>query len=212
MAIRERRGRGRQAEARRNDDAVLEAARIVFATQGPDAPMSAVAAQAGVGMGSLYRRFATKAEMLNFLCEASLRQQIEIAEAALSLPDPLAALGLYVTGCVEHRVGVFTLLAGEIIPAAQTRALALEAHGLLERIVTRARGAGVLRPDVGGVDIYRLVELFSRRSFGDPAADQRLVVLVLDGLRAPGRTALPGDQPTWAEYARPWQDSPARHA
>ncbi|HLK01838.1 MAG TPA: helix-turn-helix domain-containing protein [Streptosporangiaceae bacterium] len=208
MQIRERRGRGRQAEARRNDDAVLEAARIVFATQGPDAPMSAVAAQAGVGMGSLYRRFAAKAEMLDFLCEASLRQQVEIAEAALALADPLGSLTSYVTGCVDLRVGVLTLLAGEVTPSAGTRALALEAHSLLERIVTRAQGAGALRADVGGVDIYRLVELFSRRSFADPAAHQRLVALALDGMRAPGRTALPGDEPTWADYARQWQGQP----
>ena len=191
---------------------MLEAARVVFATQGPDAPMSAVAAQAGVGMGSLYRRFATKAEMLDFLCEASLRQQAEIAEAALALPDPLAALAAYVTGCVELRVGVFTLLADQVTPSAGTRALARQAHGLLERIVTRAQGAGGLRADVSSVEIYRLIELFSRRRPGEPQAHQRLVALALDGMRAPGCTALPGDQPTWAEYAREWQDPPTRPA
>lgn len=204
VRIGERRGRGRQAEARRNDDAVLAAARVVFATQGPDAPMSAVATQAGVGMGSLYRRFATKAEMLDFLCEASLRQQVEIAEAALDLADPLESVSAYVRECVELRVGVLTVLAGEVTASDGTRSLAQRAHALLDRIVTRAQSAGVLRADVGTVDIYRLIELFSRRGFADASAHQRLVALALDGLRAPGLTALPGATPTWAEYGRQW--------
>ncbi|HJZ28613.1 MAG TPA: helix-turn-helix domain-containing protein, partial [Streptosporangiaceae bacterium] len=51
---------GRQAEARRNDLVVLEAARDVFSAQGADAPVSAVADRAGVGIGTLYRRFGSK--------------------------------------------------------------------------------------------------------------------------------------------------------
>src|SRR5260370_12102862 len=55
---------GRQAQARRNDLAVLEAARDVFSVQGADAPISAVAERAGVGMGTLYRRYGSNAELL----------------------------------------------------------------------------------------------------------------------------------------------------
>lgn len=209
MQFRERLGRGRQAEAKRNDGAVLAAARLVFATQGPDAPMSAVAAQAGVGMGSLYRRFATKTEMLDFLCEASLRQQIDAASVALEVTDAFGALAAYVAECVELRVGVLALLADEVTVSAPIRALAQEAHLLLDRIVTRARSAGVLRDDISAVDVYRLIELFSRRQFGDPSAHQRLVALALDGMRAPGAGALPGDPPTWREYVRRWERPPA---
>jgi len=59
---------GRQAEARRNDLVVLEAARDVFTALGADAPISAVAERAGVGMGTLYRRYGSKTELLQHLC------------------------------------------------------------------------------------------------------------------------------------------------
>ncbi len=59
---------GRQAEARRNDLAVLDAARDVFSAQGAGAPISAVAERAGVGMGTLYRRYGSKTELLQRLC------------------------------------------------------------------------------------------------------------------------------------------------
>src|SRR5216683_12372 len=82
-----RSARGRQAEARRNDQAVLDAARLVFAVHGPDAAVSAVASAAGVGMGSLYRRYTSKEHLLQQLCLDSLAQQIAAAEAALAGGD-----------------------------------------------------------------------------------------------------------------------------
>jgi AcrR family transcriptional regulator len=173
-------------------------------------------------MGSLYRRFPTKTDMLAYLCQTSLQQQIDVAEAALAEPDSLAALTSYVTTCIELRVGVLSLLAGGIPVAAETRALGQRAHRLLELIVTRAQRAGVLRADISGVDIYRLIELFSRRQLSDPLATERLVTLSLDGMRAPGHSPLPGERPSWAEYARRWEpglaapdpqpDSPPDHA
>src|SRR2546423_12608043 len=77
--------RGRQAEARRNDRAVLDAAREGFAVHGPDASVAQVAAQAGVGMGSLYRRYPTKEALLQHLCRTSMLQQVTVAEQA---PEP----------------------------------------------------------------------------------------------------------------------------
>src|ERR1700722_4204909 len=68
--------RGRQQEAARNDRRVLDAAREVFATQGWDAPVSAVAERAGVGMGSLYRRYGSKTELLQRLCVVAMEQNI----------------------------------------------------------------------------------------------------------------------------------------
>src|SRR5580700_9164196 len=65
---------GRQADARRNDRAVLDAARDVFAAQGAGAPISAVAERAGVGMGTLYRRYGSKTELLQRMCVLAMEQ------------------------------------------------------------------------------------------------------------------------------------------
>src|SRR5215216_4877897 len=88
---------GRQAEARRNDRLILEAAREVF-VEDPDAPISAVAERAGVGIGALYRRYASKEELLRRLCSEGLRRYIAEAEAALARRRrPLGGLrGLHV--------------------------------------------------------------------------------------------------------------------
>ena len=76
---------GRQAEARRNDLAVLEAARDVFTAQGAGAPVSAVAERAGVGMGTLYRRYGSKTELLQRLCLLAMEQTVAAAEASWAM-------------------------------------------------------------------------------------------------------------------------------
>src|SRR5919107_4104663 len=82
---------GRRAEAARNDQRILDAAREVFVAD-PDAPIAAVAKRAGVGIGALYRRYASKEELLRRLCAEGLQRYIAEAEAALAdQGDPWAA-------------------------------------------------------------------------------------------------------------------------
>jgi len=183
---------------------VLDAARLVFAVHGPDAPVSAVAAEAGVGMGSLYRRYASKDELLRHLCQASMEQQVTIAERALaSGGEPWDALSGFIRTCVAARVGAFASVAGTIPVTAGMRATAQRAHELLERLVSRAREAGAVRRDIGSVDIHQFIELFSRRVPGD-AGCQRLLAIGLDGLRCPPAEPLPGSPASWNSYARRW--------
>ena len=203
--LRQHRGRGRQAEARRNDRVVLDAARLVFAVHGPEAPMSAVAEAAGVGMGSLYRRFASKAEMVQHLCEVSLAQQVSAAENALAgSGGPWQALAGFIGECVSFRAGVFASMAGTIPVTPAMTASAQRAHALLERLVMAAHEAGALRADAGPVDVHYLIGLFSRRPPDDDQAYARLLGIALDGLRAAGGRPLPGSPPDWAGYARRW--------
>src|SRR5215469_7818659 len=96
---------GRQAEARRNDLVVLEAARDVFAARGAAAPISAVAERAGVGMGTLYRRYGSKTELLQRLCVLAMEQTLAAADKALRTCDPWTALAGYVEACVDLRSG-----------------------------------------------------------------------------------------------------------
>jgi AcrR family transcriptional regulator len=197
--------RGRQAEARRNDRAVLDAARLVFAVQGPEAPVSAVAAAAGVGMGSLYRRYSSKEALLQHLCQASMEQQIATAEACLgSGGEPWDALARFVETCVLFRAGAFTSIAGTIATTAAMNATAQRAHELVERLVRAAQRAGTLRQDVGSVDIHQLIELFSHRRPDDDGAHQRLLAIALDGLHTAGQRRLPGSTPTWKSSVQRW--------
>jgi AcrR family transcriptional regulator len=206
--------RGRQAEARRNDLAVLEAARDVFTALGADAPVAAVAERAGVGMGTLYRRYGSKTELLQRLCVLAMEQAQAAAEEALNADDPWAGLAGYITACIELRAGALASLAGQIETTAEMRRTAQHGMARMADIVARAHRDGSLRPDATAMDVTWLIEQFSRRAPGpvDPAVERtvrsRLVAIALDGLRAraasrPGET-LPGAPPSPADYVNRW--------
>jgi AcrR family transcriptional regulator len=204
---------GRQAEARRNDLVVLEAARDVFTAQGAGAPISAVAERAGVGMGTLYRRYGSKTELLQQLCVLAMEQALQAADDALRAGDPWTGLVGYVRACVELRSGALAALAGQIETTAEMRTVARRSMTRLGEIVARAHRDGRLRPDVTALDITWLIEQFSRRAPDpvDPDEERnvraRLVAIALDGLRAqagPNLAALPGRPPSRARYVRRW--------
>jgi AcrR family transcriptional regulator len=205
---------GRQAEARRNDLVVLEAARDVFTAQGAGAPVSAVAERAGVGMGTLYRRYGSKTELLQRLCVLAMEQALAAAEDALASDDPWAGLTGYIRACIGVRSGALAALAGQIETTAGMRATARRSMDRLEQIVTRAQRDGRLRADVAALDISYLIEQFSRRP-PDPAGPaqerntrDRLVAIALDGLRAGRGDPLPGRPPSRAHYVRRWAPRP----
>jgi AcrR family transcriptional regulator len=91
------RRRGRYLEAQRNDLLVLQAAREVFATLGADAPVAAVAERAGVGVGSLYRRYGSKTELLQRLCVLAMQEAASAAEVALGAEDAWTGLAGYIS-------------------------------------------------------------------------------------------------------------------
>ena len=201
---------GRQAEARRNDLVVLEAARDVFTAQGASAPISAVAEHAGVGMGTLYRRYGSKTELLQRLCLLAMDQALAAADDALAASDPWDGLCGYIRACVELRSGALASLAGQIETTAEMRRTARRSMARMEEIVARAHRGGRLRADVSALDIIWLIEQFSRRSPDqvEPAEERnvrsRLVAIALDGLRAGPVQALPGRPPSRGRYVSRW--------
>lgn len=202
--------RGRQAEAARNDRLVLDAARQVFATQGFDAPVSAVAKRAGVGMGSLYRRYGSKSELLQRLCLLAMEQAIEAAEAAVAAEDAWDGLAGYVRACVAFGAGALAPLAGTIETTPAMWRASRRGRELLEAVVARARRERGLRPDVTTLDVAWLVELFSRRPAGgegaaEDAVQARLLAIALDGLRTPRPEPLPGAPPSPSHYEGRWR-------
>jgi AcrR family transcriptional regulator len=212
---------GRQSEARRNDRAVLDAARDVFSAQGADAPVSAVAERAGVGVGTLYRRYGSKTELLQRMCVLAMEQGIEAAGEALEADDPWAGLCGYIRACVEMRSGALGSLAGQIEMTDEMLSTARRGRTLAGEVVARAHRAGSMRPDVTALDIALLIESFSRRAPGSAAPDApseadeernaqaRLLTVAFDGLRAPGVTPLPGRAPSASRYTGRWSRGPA---
>jgi len=204
--------RGRQAEAQRNDGRVLDAAREVFAEYGAGAPVSAVARRAGVGMGSLYRRYGSKADLLRHLCVLAMEQTIEAAEAGLAAADAWAGLAGYVRACVGFGSGALGSLAGTIESTPQMWEISRRGRRLLDELVTRARQQGGLRADVTALDIAWLIELFGRHGpnwpgAGDSGVRDRLLAIALAGLRADaaGAEPLPAPPPSQARYEQRWR-------
>jgi AcrR family transcriptional regulator len=209
------RRRGRHAEGARNDQRLLDAARDVFASEGTAATVAAIAARAGLGIGSLYRRYGGKTELLQHLCLLAMQQTIAAADDALALPDADAALTGYIQACVALRTGALAPLAGTIEVTPQMRELNRQGRSLHQVIVDSAHRDGHLRPDVTALDISWLIEQFARTAPPAGASDddrnvkQRLLAITIDGLYATGAPPLPGRPPSTQHYEHRWQSPQA---
>jgi AcrR family transcriptional regulator len=197
---------------------VLDAARDVFTAQGAGAPVSAVAERAGVGMGTLYRRYGSKTELLQHLCVLAMEQALEAADDALLASDPWTGLAGYIRACIEVRSGALASLAGQIETTDEMRRTAQRSMTRMTEIVARAQRDGSLRADVTALDIAWLIEQFSRRApdAADPGEERnvraRLVAIALGGLRAPAGEALPGRPPSRVRYVGRWFVDPAEQS
>jgi AcrR family transcriptional regulator len=201
---------GRRAEAARNDHTILAAARSVF-LQNPQAPVSAVANKAGVGISALYRRYPGKEQLLQKLCADGLHTFISIAERHVDgQPDPYTALKEFVKGIVDADVHALTVnLAGTFTPTPELFELSTRAGLLAEAIFDRAADAGTLRPGVHPNDIPMIFEQLTAIRFRDEARTaalrHRYLDILMDGLRVnPLAGSLSASPPTSAELGERW--------
>lgn len=205
------RPRGRHAEGVRNDRLLLDAAREVFAAHGASASVALVAARAGLGIGSLYRRYGSKTELLQRLCVLSMQEAVDAATEALELPDAAGALAGYIRTCVTLRIGSLAPLAGTVETTPEMLAVARHARDLHARLVHRAHRDGRLRADVTPMDINWLISQFARThpvaeaDDADRVLHRRLLAVTIDGLFHRGADPLPGTPPTTAHYENRWQ-------
>lgn len=202
---------GRKAQAARNDEVILDAARAVFIAD-PGAPVSAVATAAGVGMSALYRRYPSKEDLLRRLCTIGLESYVGIAEDCLADDgDPWEAFATFMRRQVESGSNALTLkLAGTFTPNQELYELAEYAGTLNVRLFDRTAATGMLRPDVTVSDLGLLLEQVAAISFGATAARNvtlrlRCMELLLDGMRTEAaRGELPGPTVTDEEFAARW--------
>src|SRR5499433_43378 len=146
--------RGRQAQAARNNELILQAAREVFLAD-PDAPISAVAERAGVGIGALYHRYAGKEDLLRTLCRDGQEVYLtEIRRALASDKEPWEAFTGFLRRIVAANThGLTVRLAGTFVPTAEQLALAEQTQALGIELFERVRATGLLRDDVTYLDI-----------------------------------------------------------
>ncbi|WP_185949595.1 TetR/AcrR family transcriptional regulator [Microbispora sp. KK1-11] len=192
--------KGLRADARRNRDLIVSAAQELFLEQGVDVPLEEVARRAGVGVGTLYRRFPDRDALLRAVGEESLRRLVDLAETAWrEEPDAWHALCRFLRGSVALRLGV---LPAKLEPHLHQRMrVGQDLHEMRQRVIAavlrmieRAQADGVLRADVGPGDIALLMTLnvYTPPGMHNEQAMGRVVEIMLDGLRAGAESPLPG--------------------
>jgi AcrR family transcriptional regulator len=198
-----------RADALRNHRAIVAAAREAFEQVGPEVPLEEVARRAGVGPSTLYRRFAGRDELVAAVFAEYFEEAVEplLAGAAVD-EDPWGAVVRVVEEIARallHRQGILRAAKDS---GAFTTEVALRFIGPLSDLVTRARAAGVLRPDAEARDIpaAAVMVVATAAPFGEDARPdrwERYRTLVLDALSADGhRTTLPPlDPPPTSEVA-----------
>jgi len=203
-----------RADARRNRDRILNAAKEMFAERGPDAPMEEIARRASVGVGTLYRRFPDREALLRAVTVDNFNAIVADGRAAVAGESSAwLALSRFLRHCVNARMGVQLLPNSERTSAIiREDQHAREAqHAMtktIESLVNAARDEGVLRQDVDTGDVVVLLSLLLRPVHHDgpeiaELAATRSVTVVLDGLRAQPATPLPGRPLTAGDLTAP---------
>ncbi|HWO81281.1 TetR/AcrR family transcriptional regulator [Gaiella sp.] len=195
-------------DARENRNRILAAARAAFAAEGVDVPVEAIADRAGVGMGTLYRRFPTKHDLVQAVIEESLDAFVVAAEEGLAEDDPWTGFTGFVERVLELHVenrALREVLAGTEHGHARD-AVRRRVRPLVRRLIERAHADGSLRPDFAPEDMP-LVFMTAGRVLEAgrgvaPDLWRRYLGLLLDGLRAGGATPLPRGPLTQAQMNR----------
>ncbi|MCZ2527757.1 TetR/AcrR family transcriptional regulator [Streptomyces sp. HB2AG] len=178
-------------DARRNRELLIAAAREVYAEQGVEAPLDEIARRAGVGNATLYRRFPTRASLVEAVFRDSLAETLRVGEEARRSGDAWSGL----TGYLEHIFaglaadrGANDLMTTAVEGVPSLEALKAHHHETVSLLIGRARDQGTVRGDVTTEDL-----LFSLAALGRvvpasvtvaPDAWRRHLALLLDGLRA----------------------------
>jgi AcrR family transcriptional regulator len=192
-----------RADARRNRDQIIAAARAIFAAKGPDVPMEEVAREAGVGVGTLYRRFPDREALIRAVARDNFSRMLTQAQDAVA-EEPTAwdALVRILRQSRElelsAQLAMHSPLAWAVIRDDPTTQQFRDAmFDTLDEVVHAAQAEGSLRPDVDTGDVTILISLLLRRMRNSSGKDtqlasERALGIMLDGLRAPSGSPLPG--------------------
>lgn len=184
-----------RADAARNVERILRAAREVYGELGPDAPVEAVARRAGVGERTLYRRFPTKADLVLAALEQSIAEDLTpVIDGARRAMDPLHGLTQLIEAAISLGAREHSLLAAARRAGSLTSDISVSLNAALGELAREGQRLGRIRPDLVSDDLPRLVAmLFSVLSTMDSDSDgwRRYVALVVDAISVDERRPLP---------------------
>ncbi|MFA3839695.1 TetR/AcrR family transcriptional regulator [Streptomyces aureus] len=181
--------RPRRADARRNFDALLAAARDAFAEKGAEASLEDIARQAGVGIGTLYRNFPTRRVLFETVYADEVDALCRLADELTDAP-PWDGLATWLRRFVDYTVtkrAIRDALSGESDIFVACRRAMLDAG---EPLLLRAQAAGEVRSDMSFDDLLRLISGVTGAAYVDTEQRDRVFGITLDGMRtrpAPGK-------------------------
>lgn len=184
------RSRALRKDAQRNRQRIVDAARELFAVRGLEATLNDVAHHANVGVGTVYRRFATKEELLEAVFENGLDQVVDIAKTALTIEDSWDGFVWFVEHLCELTStdrGLREMVCSKAYGGYRVECVRLQLHPHVSEIVERARADGYLRPEIRPTDVPILNLLAGTvteyAGHVEPDLWRRYVALLLDGMR-----------------------------
>jgi AcrR family transcriptional regulator len=178
-----------RADAQRNARAILEAAMAVFATSGVDAPVREIAEKAGVGVGTLYRHYPQRSDLIVAVFRNEVDACAEAAAAIAAKHEPAEALARwmqrYVDFVAAKRGLAAALSSGDPAYESLPNYFREKIQPALQRLLDAAAEAGVIRPDVDAKELLLAVARLCTTDHygGGPAHARRMVALLVDGLR-----------------------------
>ncbi|MGN7797772.1 TetR/AcrR family transcriptional regulator [Leifsonia sp. 22587] len=174
--------RPQRADARRNFDAVLDAAVLAYAELGAGVGMEEIARRAGVGVATLYRNFPTRIALMEAVYLAAVDELVRFGES-IEEPDPWRALEMWLLKFVDFmrtKHPIVTVLTESSVVYVPTRDAI---YGIADPLVERARQAGEVRLDVDADDVMRVIFAVTGGLYLDDAQLHGAVRIVLDGIR-----------------------------
>jgi AcrR family transcriptional regulator len=183
-----------RADARRNRERLLDAARDAFRRGGGSVQLADVARAAGVGVSSVHRHFPTRDALIETLVREHFTQLIEIATRAAADPDPVAAVALMLRQLLDAQFGLYGMsrvLTAAVDAQPETTQAKVRLDRAVGSVLTRAQRAGRVRSEVTAADLRMLVGGIGLAADGrDPSARtraERHLAILVDGLTVEGR-------------------------
>ena len=176
-----------RADVRRNSEALLEAALAVFASSGVDAPVREIAAQAGVGVGTLYRHFPQRSDLIVAVFQHQVDACADAAQTLAAAHQPGEALTLWLqrfADFIATKRGLAAALhSGDPAYSALPAYLEGRLRPAIQALLAAAAASGEVRGDVDPEDLLRAVGSLCVSGQGDRDFTRRMVALLIDGLR-----------------------------
>lgn len=199
-----------RADALRNRERIIAAARDAFLEIGPDVPLDTVAHRAGVGNATLYRHFADRDELVLTVALSAIDRVVAHADQAIAEEqDAFDAMRRFAIAAADERIGSLSAVFCGVFDPSDSRVVdaRVRFEAAVDRVMDHARRSGQLRPDVERGDLLTAVTQLTRPVPGTTCGQfgpfvHRHIHIFLDGLRAPAGSTLPGAAVTLEDLRR----------